>query len=153
MINILQNKNLRRVVLTVAGLLIVAGVAVGTMFLLTRVITPPKPAEKAISQAVIKQQIELGRQNVVSGTEKASKGETDAAISLYKEAIAHFEKADDKASVDAVQLEIEYLEKLKTMSKTAPSDASTSDTTVPATPTLVDPTKDAGYGVTATYPR
>lgn len=148
MVNILQNKIFKKVALVTTGVLVVGATAVGTGFLMSH-ITPSTETKQPVSQKVKAEQMELGRKNVISGTEKASKGEQDAAISLYEEAITHFEKAEDQESVGAVQLEVQYLERVKTMNKSTTPDPTA---TIPPEPTHPDATKDPGYGVTATYP-
>jgi hypothetical protein len=138
-----KKKILKRIGLIIGSLAVVAGIAAGTVFILSRAM-PTKIAEQTA-----KTPQDLAKDTIKAATELESKGSTDAALAKYNEALTYFQQAGDKANELAAASHITYLENVKKAEEAALEARKSYDpynpTTTP-TPTAVDPTKVQGYG-------
>jgi len=121
----------KKLLLVGLGVIVVLAIALGTVALLSR-LTPSKQANTQTQQ---ESAAKTAKQKLKEAQTNEAEGEIDAALTAYKEALAAYQVAGDKAGAEAVKLQITYLESVK--NNTLKTKDVTTDT---------DPTKDPGYG-------
>lgn len=111
MIHPQKGKLAKRILLVVASLVVVAGIAFGTITLLSRYF-PKKTTEQAVTLTPEQKAAKQAVEDLNAGKKSEDAGETAAAIASYKEALAQYQAAGDKAGEAGVQLKLQYLESL-----------------------------------------
>lgn len=101
----------KRILLILAGLVIVSGVAVGTLTLFTHFF-PKKTAEQTTALTPKQQAAKQAAEDLSAGKKNEDMGDTAAAIASYKEALKNYQAAGDKSGEQGVQLKLQYLESL-----------------------------------------
>jgi hypothetical protein len=102
---------IKRILLVLAGLVVVAGIAGGTIALLAHFF-PKSATESAVTLTPKQQAAKKAAEDLASGKKSEDTGETAAAIASYKEALKNYQAAGDKAGEQGVQLKLQYLESL-----------------------------------------
>lgn len=103
---------IKRILLVLASLVVVVGIAIGTITLFTR-FAPKKAAEQTVTLTPKQQAAKQAAEDLSEGKKNEDKGDTAAAIASYKEALKNYQTAEDKAGEAGVRLKLQYLESLK----------------------------------------
>ena len=123
---------IKRILIVFGALIVISLVGFGTVYTLSRVIPAKQDAQQAKSPKEIA--AAQAKQSLSEATSSEAKGETDAALAKYKEALSQYQKAGDKAGEEAIKLQISYLESVKNPSKDTPTAT-----------TVLDPTASESY--------
>lgn len=100
----------KKLFLIILGLVLLLGLAGGvTAFVISRSTTSTPTVTKTPQQ----QAADLAKQANDAATASANKGDTQGALDHYKEALAQYQKAGDKAGEEGVKLQIQYYEMVK----------------------------------------
>ena len=102
---------IKKILLVFVSLIVVAGIAVGTITLLAHFF-PKESADPAVTLTPEQQAAEQAAKELAAGQKSEDTGDTAAAIASYKEALAQYQAAGDEAGVQGVQLKLQYLESL-----------------------------------------
>lgn len=106
-----NGKAIKVIGLVLLGVILVAGMAYGTISLLS--VVAPKTQNAVRTLTPEQQAAEQATQNMKSANSDESSGDTAAAIANYKKALENYQKAGDKAGEEGVKLKLQYLESLK----------------------------------------
>ena len=105
-----KGKLVKRVLWIILSLIVVTGAAFGTIWMLNSV--APKDQDQTTTLTPQKKAAEQAKKNMKAANSSESNGETAAAIASYKEALASYQAAGDKAGEEGVKLKLQYLESL-----------------------------------------
>lgn len=104
-----RHRSIKKTLLIALAIFLILCLSGGaTVFILSHITKPITETRTPEQQAA-----ELAKQANNAATDSANAGKTDDALTHYKEALAQYQKAGDKAGEAGVQLQIQYYEKVK----------------------------------------